>query len=273
MPRPAKRQHSIARFYLRNFAEPALSDNLCVYDIRKHRWERRTPDGVGWYRHLCSFIDMRGSQRDDFDQFLKLNVEDPAAPIFSKLATGGTIEVTDRRHVALFLALTAFRSSELMNSFMTHHLGELVQTDRAKLDADVRRWCDITGKPYGSKSHFEFKKPGMFEAIWKSVQRIQCQLLQLEWHWVHTTRDRPFVTSDRPVFAHREQDVCFVSFPASSEVALIVITDGKFNEALYRTKEAYMLNRRMMERASEFIVACKESFPADDYLPARALRG
>src|SRR5437870_7108396 len=41
MAKPARRQHFIARFYLRNFAEPMFSDNLCVYDMRKQRWERR----------------------------------------------------------------------------------------------------------------------------------------------------------------------------------------------------------------------------------------
>jgi Protein of unknown function (DUF4238) len=72
MTKPVKRQHFIARFYLRNFAEPMFSDNLCVYDMRKRRWERRTPDGVGWSPHLCSLIDMHGKRTDEFDQYLKL---------------------------------------------------------------------------------------------------------------------------------------------------------------------------------------------------------
>jgi hypothetical protein len=50
--KPAKRQHFLARFYLRNFAEPMFSDNLCVYDVREARWHRRTTAGVGWFPHL-----------------------------------------------------------------------------------------------------------------------------------------------------------------------------------------------------------------------------
>jgi hypothetical protein len=53
MAKAAKRQHFIARFYLRHFAEPMFSDSLSYYDMKQQRWERRTPDGVGWFKHLC----------------------------------------------------------------------------------------------------------------------------------------------------------------------------------------------------------------------------
>ena len=271
MAKPAKRQHFIAQFYLRNFADPVFSDKLCVYDIRKRCWERRTPNGVGWFPHLCSMIDMQGDRRDDFDQFLKLNVEDPAAPALKKLAMTEALDANERSAVALFVALTAARSPELMNSVMTDHLGKLSPGDRAGLDALVKRWCDWTGRRYGPKSHEEFLKPSSFGAIWIWSQSLQRRLLQWEWHLVYTTRDRPFVTSDRPVLAEwdRDQDLRLVTFPVSSEVALIVIAGGRFNEARDRTKEVLAMNRQTMDRATEFVVACKQSFPADEYLTAR----
>lgn len=134
----ARRQHFIARFYLRNFAEPLFSDNLSVYDMRKRRWERRTPDGVGWFPHLCSMIEMDGRRTDAFDQYLKLHVEDPAAPALKKLATGGNIDAAERTAVAMFIALTAARSPELMSSVVTAHMDGLAKADRAELDALVR---------------------------------------------------------------------------------------------------------------------------------------
>jgi hypothetical protein len=219
-------------------------------------------------------IDMQGNRSDAFDRFLKLKVEDPAAPALKKLATGETLDANERAAVALFMALTAARSPELMSSVMTDHVGNLAADDRAELDDMVKLWCEWTGRPYNRKSHSEFLKPGSFGAIWRFSQSLQRRLLQWEWHLVHTTRDRPFITSDRPVFAQwdREQDVRLVSFPVSSEVALIVNAGGKFNEARDRTHEVYATNRQTMDRASEFVVACKESFPADDYLTRRAER-
>lgn len=268
MAKAARRQHFIARFYLRNFAEPMFSDNLCIYDMRKLRWERRSPNGVGWFPHLYSMIDMEGNRVDDFDQYLKQKVEDPAAPALKKLATGDVLDASERSAVALFIAITAARSPELMNSVMTQHLGGLAETDRTELDDLVKRWCHWTGKPYGSKSHSEFLKPSSFGGIWIWSQTLQRRLLQWDWHLVNTTRERPFVTSDRPVWAQwdRDQDVRLVSFPVSSEIALIIITGGRFNEARDRTNEVFAMNRQSMDRASEFVVACKETFPADDFL-------
>ena len=266
MAKAARRQHFIARFYLRNFAEPMFSDSLCVYDLRKRRWEKRSPEGVGWFPHLYSMIDMEGNRTDEFDRFLKQQVEDPAAPALKKLATGGTLEEGERAAVALFVALTAARSPETMNAVVTDHLGGLTPGARAELDDLVKLWCGWACKPYDSKSHSEFLKPSSFGAIWIWSQSLQSRLLEWEWHLVQTTRERPFVTSDRPVFAQwdREQDVRLVSFPVSSEFAIVVIRGGQFNEARERTNEAAAMNRQTIDRASEFVVACREAIPADE---------
>jgi hypothetical protein len=94
--KPARRQHYAARFYLRHFAEPMFSDDLLVYDLRKRIWEERTPRGVGWSPHLCSFIDMGGRRNDHFDRFLKASVEDPAVPALKKIAMSQALTDNER---------------------------------------------------------------------------------------------------------------------------------------------------------------------------------
>jgi hypothetical protein len=213
-------------------------------------------------------IDMDGNRTDEFDQYLKQQVEDPAAPALKKLATGEELDPTERSAVALFVALTAARSPEMMNQVMSQHLGGLAWTDRAELDGLAKLWCSWTGKTFDSKSHSEFIKPSSFGAIWIWSQNLQRRLLEWEWHLVQTTRERPFVTSDRPVFAHwfPDQNLRLVSFPVSSEFALIVINGGEFNEARDRTNEVAVMNRQTLHRATEFVVACIEAFPADELL-------
>lgn len=271
MAKAARRQHFIARFYLRNFAEPMFSDRLCVYEMRKQRWESRSPDGVGWFPHLCSMIDMEGNRTDEFDQFLKQQVEDPAAPALRKLATGGTLDGNEQAAVALFVALTAARSPDIMSGVSAEHVGGLTSAARAELDKLVKLWCGWTGRPYGSNSHSEFLKPSSFGAIWVWSQSLQRRLLEWQWHLLQTTRDRPFVTSDRPVFAQwdREQDVRLVSFPVSSEFALIVIAGGQLNEKRDRTNEVATMNRQSLDRATEFVVACRETFPGAEFLAGK----
>jgi hypothetical protein len=271
MSKAARRQHFIARFYLRNFAEPMFSENLCVYDIQKRRWEKRSAKGVGWFPHLCSMIDMGGNRTDDFDHFLKEKVEDPSAPALKKLATGGTLDPGERAAVALFIALTAARSPEMMSGIVTDHLHGLIPAARGELDELVRLWCRGTGKQYDSKSHSEFLKPSSFGAMWVWSRSLQRRLLEWEWHLIQTTTARPFVTSDRPVFAQWdcEHDVHLVSFPVSSQFALVVISRGHFNEARDPCREVWAMNRQTMDLAGEFVVACKEAFPADEFLPRR----
>jgi hypothetical protein len=271
MAKAARRQHFLARFYLRNFAEPLFSDNLCVYDIRKRCWERRTPNGVGWFPHLCSMIDKEGNRTDEFDQFLKRHVEDPATPALKKLAMSGQLDESERSAVAFFVALTAARSPEMMKSAMTAHLESLAPIDRTKLDDLVEEWCHLTRRPFDSKSRNEFLKPGCFGAIWIWSQSLQHRLLNWQWHFVRTTRDRPFVTSDQPGFAqwYHDQDVRYVSFPVSSEVALIVIDGVPFDEGRDSENAARAINRQTIERATEFIVACNDSFPGDNFLIGR----
>ena len=268
MSRTARRQHFIARFYLRNFAEPMFSENLCVYDMRARRWERRTPDGVGWFPHLCSTLDMDGNRTDEFDQFLKLHVEDPAAPALREMATGGVLDHDERSAVALFIALTAARSPEMMKGVLRSHLDGLAPVESTELDELVRQWCDWTGRPHDSRAHGEFLKPSSFGAVWIWSCSLQHRLLEWDWHLVHTARERPFVTSDRPVFAQWDpgQDTRLVTFPVSSEVALVVIRGGQFNEARDPSVEAAAMNRQTVDRASEFVVACRYGFPGDALL-------
>lgn len=273
MGKAARRQHFIARFYLRNFAEPLFSDNLCVVDMRKQRWERRTPTGVGWFPHLCSMIDMDGSRSDGFDQFLKQKVEDPAAPALRKLATAEALSGEDRSAIALFIPLTAARSPELMSSVISTHIDNLEVEDRYEFAELVKIWCDTVGKDYGAESHHEFLKPSYFGATWEWSRRLHAILLRLEWTVIKTTKDETFVTSDRPVFAQQDpnSERQLVTFPVSTEVSLVMASEP-LDSARDRSREVWTTNRQTMDRASEFVVASKSSFPGDEFLAALGAR-
>ena len=159
----------------------------------------------------------------------------------------------------------------MMHSVVVDYVGKLDSVDRGELEASVKLWCQCTGGPHDPDSYGEFLKPASFGAVWAWSLSLQRRLLQWEWHLVRTTRDQPFVTSDRPVLMHwdRDQGTRLVSMPASSEVALVIIDGGRFNEARDRTREAYAMNLGSMDRATEFVVACKQSFPGDDTLMKR----
>jgi hypothetical protein len=268
-PKPAKEQHYISRYYLRHFAEPIFSDNLQVFDFAKRRWERRTPAGVGWSPHLCSVIDMEGRRTDEFDQFLKRHVEDPAAPALKALATGQVLNDEQRAGVAMFIAITAARSPTMMGDALGAHIDCLTLAERAELDEWVGLWSEMANRPLDAKSHAEFLKPGALAAVWVWARDLQRRLLRWQWHMVRTTREHPFVTSDRPAHAEweGEQGCRLVSFPASSEVALIIISQGQFREPPNAVARANAVNRRTVHGARKFVACWKNSFPGEDGLP------
>jgi transcriptional regulator with XRE-family HTH domain len=271
--RIAKRQHFSARFYLRNFAEPMFSRKLCVYEFSKKRWDLdRTPEGIGWSLHLCSVIDMEGNRTDEYDRFLKTFVEDPAIPPLRRLAMGGDLADADRSAIALFMALTLARLPEMMSGAMTEYLVQIPSPDRSELEELTKWWCKRAGKPYDSKSVAEFLKPGCLSAVWAWSKSLQRRLAHWEWHVLRTSRDRPFVTSDWPVFAQHDlnEGMGVVSFPVSSETALLLIFGGQLNASRDQAGEVRDVNLRTMCRASRFVAACKVTFPGDDALLKRA---
>ncbi len=268
MAKPAKRQHYLARFHLRNFADPLFSDNLRCYDLKTHRWEHRTTHGVGWFRHLLTMIDESGNRTDAFDQFLKLNVEDPAAPALRKMATGDPVTQDERSAIAMFIALTAARSPAMTQQTMTSYLEQLSETERGEVNSLTRIWCGMIRRQLSDSAVTEFYKPSSLRAIWLWAKSFQHRLLQWQWHLINTVEDQPFVCSDRPVFAEWDQgqDIRFVSFPVSSIVALIVFSDGQLRQGLDDQENVRVSNRLTMAQATDFVVACRQAFPGDEFL-------
>jgi hypothetical protein len=271
--KPTERQHWLARFYLKQFAEPMFSDNLCVYEFAKRTWDTtRTPKGVGWSPHLCSMLDMDGSRTDQYDQFFKVQIEDPAAPAMRKLAVGEQISDAEREAVALFVGLTYARGPDLLNGVTTQYLGELDESQRKELDQFTKQWCEITNKDIDQNSLAHFVKPGVLMAIWVWSKSIQQRLIRWKWRLIRTTREMPFVTTDRPLMAEREvdQDVGLVTFPVSSEIALMMFTGGVLNPNRDPAEEIRQINLRSIYGAKRFVIACRNAFPGDDALAKRA---
>ncbi len=155
-----------------------------------------------------------------------------------------------------------------MNQTMLDYAQKLDDSERQKLDVLTKIWCDCTGQEYETDSNAKFLKPGQFGGVWVWAKSLQHRFLQWQWDIRQTTRDKPFVTSDRPVFMEwdKEQDFRLVSFPVSSEIALIINNVGQLREGPDHEQEVHVLNRQTMDRANDFIVACSDSFPGDDFL-------
>jgi hypothetical protein len=97
---------------------------------------------------------------------------------------------------------------------------------------------------------------------------MQDRLRMGQWHVLSTTREKPFVTSERPVYAEwdKHQDVRLVSFPVSSTKAILVVGNGQIREKRNDEQDIAALNRQTMHRATDFVVACRRDFPGSAFL-------
>ncbi len=267
-PKPTRRQHFIAQFYLRNFADPIFSDALWYYDLKKRSWEQRSPRGVGWFPHLCSIYDQEGRRTDEFDKYMKTTVEDPAAPALKKLALRGDLLAGEQQAVALFIALTALRSPKRIEDLLKHYRESLVEGARATLEAEAVRWCESMGRQADDDGLKEFYKPRVLQDAIRAAWRIQRELMNWQWHVVYTPREQPFVSSDMPVLAQwlEETKTGLVTFPVSSEVALVLFTGGRLRTERDSQHDPRAMNLGTIRYATEFVVSCTRGVPSDDDL-------
>ena len=214
--KPAKRQHFLARFYLRNFARPMFSDNLLIFDRKKTRWEERTTNGIGWFLTFSQCMIQPANGQIHLTKFIQSKIEDPKQRQLSrKWRAVNRSMIMVCASIALFIGFKRFAArSPAMISQATHsrYLERILDVDREELERLARMWCQIAGLQFGPNSVEEFLKPSRFGATWAWAKDIQGRLLQWNWHTVNTSPDNPFVTSDYPTFAQWD-DKADVRFP------------------------------------------------------------
>ncbi|MBD3249463.1 DUF4238 domain-containing protein [Candidatus Woesearchaeota archaeon] len=266
MSKIARRQHYISRFYLRNFAEPIFSNKLNVFTRKDGRWEERSPKGIGWFSHLFTVFNNAGKRTDEFDQFLKIKVEDPAAPALKKMAQGRCLNKDERSAIALFIALTAARSPDILRTTEHKYIHSITSEKRKEIQDLIELWSKMMGQP--SMSFDNFLQQNQLGGIWIWTKSMQERLLNWKWHLLNTTLDKPFVTSDRPVYAEwdRDTNIRLVSFPVASTVALLAINNSQISDGLTDDQNVCTLNRQTMDRATDFVVACQRKFPCCKFL-------
>lgn len=264
----SKRQHFIAQFYQRNFADPMFSDNIRVYEAKTRSWndKRRTPKGIGWFPHLYNVVAEDGHRTDAFERFLGKFIDGKAEAAMKKAAKEpDRLSNQQRDLIALFVGFAAARTPGIMHSTQEDSLAELPKERAKELDEMARDWCVSVGKSHNESSMREFLKPSLLNAVVSSALSMRKRLLQLQWYFVRTNANEPFITSDWPVFAEYDSssDVRVVSFPLSSESALIATSLTLDNSQLKDALSVAAINRQTLSRAKEFLICRQTSFPAD----------
>jgi hypothetical protein len=267
----ARRHHYIAQFYLRNFAAPLFSENIHVYEYSKGCWDKRTPKGVGWFPHLYSMFTENGERTDGFETFLSKFVEGPTSTALKHAAElPASITAEDKQAIAWFIGITAARLPSMIGTVEKALPHSLPVEDLRDLNLLVNLWCAAIGHRTSDmdEARRDFLKPSVFGAILVWATSIRDRLMQWTWTLVRTTPGDPFITSDWPVFAQRDDltGIHLVSFPISSEVAFIISNSNAVRQDKASLDHVRAINRQTLHKSSEFVVCLKQGFPGDEYL-------
>jgi hypothetical protein len=260
----SRRHHDNPEFYLKQFAEPMFSETIRVFERKKRRWDpdRRTPYGVGYKPFLYSSYNLSGERVDDFELFLAEHVDTPCAPALKKTALDPSNLTDEERELfARFVGFAAARNRNLIERVEEQHL-VMYPTDERLL----KIWCETINKPFSSDTDRQLMKANLFDSVVFSAVRWQQRILSWKWHFLRTSRDNPFITSDSPALGDRNQVYSMLTFPISSEVAFLASNHPDFGISDLGVENIKRINERTLYKASRFVVCHKESFPGEEML-------
>lgn len=242
-----------------------FGDTIQVFERDKGAWDpsRRTPKGIGYSKYLYSSYE-NGKRGDSFEWFLAKEVDGNCAPVLRKIAAfKGQENMTknEAAHLAHFIAFAAARAPFLMDFVEAQHLAKQ-PTD----DSLVRAWCAHVGLVYDENAEKKLLKKSLFKAIDKIAHAWRERVMTGQFWFIRAPREAPFITSDWPVLGDKLGEHWGITFPVSSEIALVAGTFPGLRVDNPGYDDVRKLNLRTMSRAKRFIVCHQKSFPGDEML-------
>jgi hypothetical protein len=280
-----KRQHFLPRFYLDGFANAGM---LAVYDRETNEVRVQQPVNTGVIGHFYTFEDNEGRKRFELEQMLS-EFEAKASSCICKLTAKQEISPDERADLAIFVALAAFRTPDIVDSlklFNSGLIGDMTKSMFANVGQVKER---MRGKPSSptieddlekeAKEIVEFVKSGQYEITtshrWAIGMAMQMAFsvapLLAGRNWVVIYRDsdkKSFVTTDAPVvlstITPREPSIygvgfgnadAMVTFPLTQSCALVMYgQEGDFQHRAVGAEQIRHCNLALADRCQRFVI-------------------
>lgn len=280
-----KRQHFLPRFYLDGFANDGM---LAVYDREVNEVRVQQPVNTGVIGHFYTFEDNEGRKRFELEQMLS-EFEAKASSCICKLTAKQEISPDERANLAIFVALAAFRTPDIVDSlklFNSGLIGDMTKSMFADVDQVKER---MRGKPSSptneddlekeAKEIVEFVRSGKYEittshrwAVGMGMQMaftVAPLLAGRNWVVIHRDSDKKsFVTTDAPVvlstISPREPSIwgvgfgnadAMVTFPLTQSCALVMYgQEGDFQHRTVGAEQIRHCNLALADRCQRFVI-------------------
>lgn len=286
-----KRQHYLPRFYLDGFATDGL---VAVYDREKNEIRSQQPKDTTVIGHFYTVEDAEGRRRFEIEALLS-EYEGKASPVIKKLAGKETITADERSDLAIFMALGAMRtpdiveSLQLMNSDMVMAMAKRIYLNVDRIAADLRKDPVYAGR---SDDEVRIEAQAMVDMVqndgltvqtsekWAVGMAIKMSLAVAptfagrDWVIAHRDNDRKsFVTTDAPVVLTttepHEPNIYGIGFASADALVAFPLTQscvlmmhgcgGGFQHIEVNADKIRKANLAMAEQCKRFVVGRDEA--------------
>jgi hypothetical protein len=288
-----KRQHFLPRFYLDGFAKEGL---VSVFDREKNEIRRQQPKDTTVIGHFYTMEDDLGRKRYELEAMLSV-CEGKAASVIRKLAAKQEIDAEERTDFAIFIALGAMRTPDMVDS-LKHMNSDLIATIAKRMYADVDTVAaQLATDENTGKSPDELRADAQLmvdlaqndgwtvetNEKWAVATAIKMSLnvapilAGRDWLVVHSDSEKKsFITTDAPVLlttvAPRENNFwgigfansdAMVIFPLTSSCILIVHgNSGDFKHTVCDRNYVRKVNIGLAEHCQRFVIGRDPSLVA-----------
>jgi hypothetical protein len=296
-----KRQHFLPKFYLEGFTRDG---KIAVFDRELDQIRVQQPLNTCVIGHFYTFEDAEGRKRFELEQFLS-EYETKASLAIKKLSAKEVINADERSDLAIFIALAACRTPDIVDSLKKFNSG-LISDMAKRMFADVEQVKEqMRGKPHALSTEKEleeeaqeivnFVKSGQWEVktnhIWAVRTAIQMALTIApilagrDWTVIHRDNDKKsFVTTDAPVLLTSivprgngfwEKGIGFgcsdalVLFPLDQTCLLTMSgSDGNMKNIITKSEQIRHINLALSNNCQRFVIGRDEKLVQSltDYL-------
>ncbi len=280
-----KRQHFLPKFYLEGFAN--RDGMIAVFDRESKEIRVQQPVNTCVIGHFYTIVDEAGRRRFELEQLLS-EYEGKASLVIKKLSSTEEINADERTDLAIFVALAAFRTPDIVDSlkaFNSDLVGDMckrifVDVEQVKAQMRSKRNAPSAEELEAeARELVEFAQSGQYEVAtshtWavgvamKMAFIIAPILAGRDWAVVHRDNERKsFVTTDAPVLlttvAQRDNSFWGIGFGSTDALVLFPLTEtcilllyGSGGDLKHRTAGAEPMrhvNLALADRCQRFVI-------------------
>lgn len=285
-----KRQHFLPQFYLEGFTKDGV---VAVFDRELNEVRVQQPINTGVIGHFYTLEDSEGRKRFELEALLS-EYEGKASPVIRALVAKGEITAEQRIDLAIFVALAAFRTPDIIDSIKGFHssfIGDMVKQSFADPEVVKTR---MRGKPYAPSSEEELEKEAHEMVEYAQSDKYQVKtdhkwavgmamrmafnvapiFAGRNWGVIHRNNEnKSFVTTDAPVVlttvTPRERNFlgigfgnadAMVLFPLTESSVLVIYgSDGNFRHWEVSAERIRSLNLVLADRCQRFVIGREEA--------------